>query len=738
MKRYITAIFALAALVSCNIDDKELADAVELGVVDRQVLVPEEGSDAVQVRYYANTEVSLRLLDEAPWLSLDRSSVSRDGTLALSVQPNDGFRRCARVEFISGADSRRDTLSVYQKGEVDTLVLKSSGVIIYNNMGDTEVELSTNLDPSSVKAVVRYMDGGAGQWVQAVKLRPSSLTIRTADNPSDTLVRSAVLTLSWTDAWKQECSASINLTQSTSSSSGNNVGVPVSFEDLRAMAGSDPLVINDDIYIEGYIVSDNASGNVCENPQTTSTIIDYTATERAAVIESLDGRYGFLLETMTEEDNVFSKDTKVLLMLNGAQIRRYDNPERYVITNIRASRVAQSVYVGSSVIPRKRKHIGELLDSDIYTRVTLTDCEFPVRKGSLTPLNEGYTLLYGSDRVTKFPTLLRDIDGSSLYMYTNTTCPYRRDGTRIGYGSGSVTGIIVHEKYRCFIDADAATEEECGNIGRYQIRHQSREDLAFADDFADSFSALICEWRYLTYGDADHSWPATAGSGSMTHTHTAGLPNSTWNTWCYPVYDQSYLGPVNRGSTTNKNGFGIILPDGSDYASAYTGSVDKGQLLGSSGWPMAWMKETWVNNAGTFYAWEIHFSTKGIRTEHLSLQISTLNASQEGMSPVHWKVQWASTNTLSTTWNDIATYSVPDVVLNSLTQPWQSNGYKPMDFVLPLEMLDRDDVYIRLTPADRAGNTPQGYCDANFKNGTAGSSGKANNALNYVAVRYNK
>ena len=81
---------------------------------------------------------------------------------------------------------------------------------------------------------------------------------------------------------------------------------------------------------------------------------------------------------------------------------------------------------------------------------------------------------------------------------------------------------------------------------------------------------------------------------------------------------------------------------------------------------------------------------------------------------------------------------MPDIVLWSITQPWQSAGYKPINIPLPLEMLDKEDVYIRLTPADTAGNTPQGYCDTKFVNGAAGSTSKANNALNYVAVRYNK
>ena len=66
-------------------------------------------------------------------------------------------------------------------------------------------------------------------------------------------------------------------------------------------------------------------------------------------------------------------------------------------------------------------HISELKDSDIYTRVTLSECEFPIRKGGLTPLNEGYTSTLGVDRVSKFASLVRDREGGSIYLYTNTT-----------------------------------------------------------------------------------------------------------------------------------------------------------------------------------------------------------------------------------------------------------------------------------------------------------------------------
>ena len=53
----------------------------------------------------------------------------------------------------------------------------------------------------------------------------------------------------------------------------------------------------------------------------------------------------------------------------------------------------------------------QLTDDDIYTYVTLTDCELPIRKGPLTPINEGYANATGANRTEKCASLVRDIEG---------------------------------------------------------------------------------------------------------------------------------------------------------------------------------------------------------------------------------------------------------------------------------------------------------------------------------------
>ena len=47
--------------------------------------------------------------------------------------------------------------------------------------------------------------------------------------------------------------------------------------------------------------------------------------------------------------------------------------------------------------------------------------------------------------MNKYPMVIRDVEGSTMHMMVNTTCSWHRDGTAMPQGSGSITGIIVHE-----------------------------------------------------------------------------------------------------------------------------------------------------------------------------------------------------------------------------------------------------------------------------------------------------
>ena len=101
----------------------------------------------------------------------------------------------------------------------------------------------------------------------------------------------------------------------------------------------------------------------------------------------------------------------------------------------------------------------------------------------------GYNDPEGKGMISKYPRLVRDAEGSSIYTNTNTTCPYRRDGGRLPYGSGTLSGVIVQELFPNYVYGDNDDEELSGNIGRYLIRHQSYSDIAFDKEY--SFSHIL-------------------------------------------------------------------------------------------------------------------------------------------------------------------------------------------------------------------------------------------------------
>ena len=59
---------------------------------------------------------------------------------------------------------------------------------------------------------------------------------------------------------------------------------------------------------------------------TGQTSIDYTETYRTAYIQSLDGSQGFMIKTVTEDDNIFERYSKVRILLKGVTVEAESDP----------------------------------------------------------------------------------------------------------------------------------------------------------------------------------------------------------------------------------------------------------------------------------------------------------------------------------------------------------------------------------------------------------------------------
>lgn len=740
----VLCFFLLCALISCT-EELRVYEPDVVGLAEPELFV-ECAAGVWEVEYYANRPGSISILGGIDWVDIDRDSFAESGTLNLEYRDNESYPRMAEIVFALDDYPWSDTLRVKQKGRLsDEFELPNTSVLAMNGTegGHVDIPIVTELPSDAFEFSVAYGSAEDVDWISSVEVVENNVRVSLSDNPDSLNVRTAVITISHLSGWGTETSVDLNLTQANSR---NEFGEKISIPDLKSQASENGKEIVHDCFIEGYVVSEASTLNLGDNPLITSVKIDYEACRKIAYVESVDGRYGVMLETATLEDNVFRNNTWVQLRVRGATAIRYSEPDRLVITGVKSAMIMKSEKVDPAVIPVKNRKIKELTDDDLYTRVTLTDVELPVRKGGLTPIHDGYTNAAGAHRISKFPLLVRCVDGGNMYMYTNTTCPYRRDGRKPGDGSGTITGIIVHELYLPFQDGDNPVMELCGNIGRYQIRHMSFEDVALAKSFDNSFSGLIAEWRYMQSGaDSDNRMPATKGTGYLDHTYTGIKCDSDANYKTFKlrmykaVNDFSYLGPCgtdaqfpfgeNKG---NVNGLGIYLDDGTDYGAGDSAMNKEGTGIGQ-GKGYGWAADHWWDNKENRpYSWLVEFSTKDIVTDHLSIQLSMMNLSQSCLTPHNWMLEYMFEGE-GQDWKKVAEFTVPDIVIWNNTLQSQSAGYKGMDFPLPLEILDKDKVYVRISPVSKIASDGKAYANAKWSYAAGRRC-----CMNYCAIRYNK
>lgn len=797
-RAFSASVVCLAAL-SCSLDETADIKLVELGtpLEDNVCIIEAEGGEYA-LEIYSNGSYHIEMLDQSSWLTLSAMKGSGDGTLTLTSTGNDEFKRMTTFALCSDVDERRDTVYVKQKGKIEaSLSMGNTSMVVPGAGGESKASLSTNIPFEYFKVNVDYNDPENVGWLDPEKVSMSGdgpdriLSIWTEPNPDDVSVRTASLNLSFVDGWGDKVALDLIVMQKNSN---EGLGVLKSFAEIRSTYPSGGEVTEDYI-LEGIVVSNTEGGNAGENEQISASAIDYTVSQRTVYVQSLDGKYGFSLLTETEEDNIFKQFNKVQVLLKGTEIYLFDNPAKYYqIKGVKKSMVASNVKAAESEIVVKQKHFNELTDDDIFTYVTLKDVEFPVRKGSICPINEGYSIAGKSDRIAKFPLLVRDINGDSFYMYTNTVCTYRNDGTRVPQGSGNISGVIVHERFSRFewkngMDLlDMETDPELGNIGRYQIRHQTKGDIydQMQMDFKDSFSELLVEYRYWN-PDIEHGVqrPTYGDNGWFTHTYQKKYTGTEAKEYTEEVYKQhmsaevcfSYLGPIGLAGTMfgantgNVNGLGIVLdsdkdrynPEMSEWVGEFNGTrqwlapetsmadaeIPMRVANAGSGAGKGWCSSDcycafrslkwWDFDQDRGYAWMLNFSTKGISSK-LSMQISVLNSSQRFHSPRYWKAEWSEVDSMDPSkdaqWHPIGEYTVPDISQWTGTLFSSVVGYKAINMDLPAELLGKDNVYIRLMPVSDLCSSGGDYTDTFITDDEDGD--KHASSIDYIAIRYNK
>jgi len=644
-------------------------------------------SGTKQINLETNSFWSVALDAEAQKFITIKSDASGTGNAAIEVYhtQNNSFNRMGKMFIHVSGDQIVDTVFLKQYGNAAIIEFMEKSDSVLSFAESPVLDFITNVPVSKanqLSAEVEY-SGTQKDWISNFTFSGDlkKLSFSISENPGSS-ARSANVNIVFTDGWGERTVTSCLVNQSRRG--GTSASAEVSFEQVKALiaASSGSLTITSDLVLSGYVISDCQNGNVAGNPNTSQTTVDYDVNYRTAYVQDVAANDGFALVMENKGINVLSRYNHLKLWLKGLTLVKESNPERYTLKGIIGDNFISITAGKASDLPLKAKYIGELADRDLYTFVTLKDCEFPIRKGSFTPVNEGYTSSYSVTRVDKYPLLMRDINGNSCFVYTNIACPYRRNGSVLPQGSGNVSGIVVYETYERF--------EGNGILGKYQIRHLTREDIDIKQKATDGFSNIICEWSKFQ-GSASLVTPTT-GSGELTSTLTGNM---------YGTMDFSYPGPIVGNITLDNKGVN----------------------------PSAEAKGIAKTNWSTSESWVMKCSTQGLSGSQLSMQLATFNNTPG--APRYWTVEYSTNGTLSGPWATVANYTVPDIASWDNTLLTQLSGWKNINVPLPLSLLAQSTVYIRLRPRDNKAGTSSTY-----DGGTINTS--AANTISYLSIRYNK
>lgn len=564
------------------------------------------------------------------------------------------------LPYADGTETQT-TLTVTQNNELPRLTIPIDEYT-YEGVEQTyTVPVETNLASygNQMDYRVEYDDPTAeeDEWIKNVILTGEGLKFKLLTNEIVAL-RSATIHISFTDSKGNNVSATYRVHEKLSPK-------VYTYAELRAKitTATGEFTIDTDHAIDGFIISDPESANICLSPQTGQFAFDFTENYKTAYIENENASYGFCLKFNTVEDNTLQRHSKVKIYLKGATLVKESDPTRFTIRGLTADNIIAASEPDATLVPFKSRTIAKLTDSDIFTWVSLQNVEIGFKDGAYTNIADGYTILHASinpqgsgtaPRADAAPLLITDVEGSSMYMVTNILVPWRRNNTGLlpnglPKGAGTFNGVVVYDELVRY-----------GDLGRYQIRAMTQDDIALG---STPFSKTIAEWNW---SNGTNDVIPEIGTGTfVTHGATSALT--------------------------------------SDYNNVTSTDANKG-LIGSRA--VALTKKWWDfdNDEGLYF--DIQFSTAGISGTNLTFglvwnhgaqNITTLDA------PGNWKLLYSVNGT---TFNEVPGAGI----IQNRSIVWWSGpntsqdscpGYRDWMFKLPGDCFGHEEVTVRVQVADK-------------------------------------
>ena len=449
----------------------------------------------------------------------------------------------------------------------------------------------------------------------------------------------------------------------------------VSIADILAMTGGGAGTVEENVYVEAYVVSDYTSGNF---PPACMCVQD-------------ESGKGLCIEFDDESSNDYALNSKLTIHLygmsasvdseNGAPV--FDNFTRTMIMKNEES---------TGIAPIEIDDVSTISDHE-YCLVKLRNVEYVVPYGTYLNINEtalnadyaGYDItnsLPFSEKNNEYVQLLRDAYGNVTQLYTFHSFIYRAS-RMVPEGTGDITGVVMRR-----------IKNE-GTV--YHIRMRNLEDDAISDDPSTRRSKTVMQiGPWTEYQQGLEKATASIGIGQLKESATGesiAVNSSAGNA-------SMYFQPAWTRSCT------ASLVDGT-WIPLYANSTDVIYYCITA-------QDWWQNNYNRIEdcdgtAWILPVSTAGY-TGQLSLDFAAASSSS---GPLNFCVEWSTDeNAPLDYWTEIATYAV--------TNASTSQAMKLYTIDLPQECCDRSDLVLRMrvynnrrakntsTPIDRAGTSRLG------------------------------
>ena len=747
MKRYV--IILLMSLMALACEDKlAQLEVVEFGaaLMDEDCMPLKYKAGSFVITVVSDGEFNAEIVEGDQWLHFEDgkttcSGNSADKLITVYYDVNRTVLRSGKISLTR--KHRKVEIEVSQLGILsEDFSIDQQNLWVGAEGGFLSSKVLTLSGADDIEIVTEYVEEGLGQWISQERMDNNYLKFNVAENMSSE-ARHAVIVVS-----KKGTSLSGRIQVGQAAAGVEYTYVTVS--ELKSM-----ILSPGSIQLDGHIVlkdvivlNDNLEGNGSENINVTSIVQDLTVADRTLYVSDAEGQSGIRMDFNSGADLLVKRFDHIEVNLAGATLTWLQEPDRFVVSGLESQAVMSNEVGSVSDVTVKQKKMSELTSSDVYTLVELLDCEIPVRKGPYVGIDvRHYNLM------SKYPMVIRDTEGSSMHMVVNTTCSWHRDGTGMPQGSGSVTGVIVHEHCDNFEWDQAAADAmvssglgldyvtDLGHIGLYQIRPVTKSEIALADDFEDGFSKLVCEFTYV-YSDVaqllipnyvdnvifstDGEYQAMMTLQLKSDDKVSQQPISTKRDW-------SLLGPYKDGQIADiTTGNGILCYGQSAvwFTSSSQENLGRTQARIDKQCGSAWNATAWSVNK----YWQVDVSTKGLTADHapMSIQLGAVNGYGDRVGgPRYWKM------VVSTSEDDsesvIAEYTVPDFPQNGNRRVWHCPGHKYMSFNIPehVDVWDKDRITIKMIPVNTKADNGDSY-----SNGTINKD--VDHSMNYFAIRCNK